>query len=47
MPPAQDGQADQAAQKKKGLIGKITGIFKDSKQSNSVPKPPDATGTSH
>jgi penicillin-binding protein 1B len=47
MPPAQDGQADQAAQKKKGLMGKITGIFKDSKQSNSVPKPPDATGTSH
>jgi len=29
--------------KKKGLFGKIAGIFKDDKQSTPPPKPPDAT----
>lgn len=38
--PPQDGQAQQ---KKKGFFGKIAGIFKDDKQPNPPPKPPDAT----
>jgi penicillin-binding protein 1B len=37
-PPQQDGQPGQ---KKKGFFGKIAGIFKDDKQSNPAPKPPD------
>jgi penicillin-binding protein 1B len=36
-----------AEQKKKGLLGKFAGIFKDDKQSNTVPKPPDASSSSH
>jgi len=43
--PPQNGQP--AGQKKKGLFGKFAGIFKDDKQPNSVPKPPDASGNSH
>jgi penicillin-binding protein 1B len=43
--PPQSGQP--AEQKKKGLLGKFAGIFKDDKQSTSVPKPPDASGNSH
>jgi penicillin-binding protein 1B len=39
QPPPADGQA--ADQKKKGFFGKIAGIFKDDKQSNPPPKPPD------
>ncbi len=42
--PPQNGQPGQ---KKKGFFGKIAGIFKDDKQSNPAPKPPDATGTTH
>jgi len=42
--PPQNGQPGQ---KKKGFFGKIAGIFKDDKQSNPPPKPPDATGTTH
>jgi penicillin-binding protein 1B len=37
--PPTDGQ--QPEQKKKGLFGKIAGIFKDDKQSAPPPKPPD------
>jgi penicillin-binding protein 1B len=37
--PPQDAQG----QKKKSFFGKIAGIFKDDKQSNPPPKPPDAT----
>jgi penicillin-binding protein 1B len=44
--PPQNGQSEQAAQKKKGIFGKIAGIFKDDKQSNPPPKP-DATGSTH
>lgn len=45
-PPAE--QADQTAQKKKGLLGKIAGIFKDDKQADPPPKPPDAaTSAAH
>ncbi len=43
--PPQDG-AGQPGQKKKGFLGKIAGIFKDGKQSNPPPKPPDA-GSAH
>jgi penicillin-binding protein 1B len=38
--PPQDAQSQQ---KKKGFFGKIAGIFKDDKQPNPPPKPPDAT----
>ncbi len=41
------GPFGQPAQKKKSIFGKIAGIFKDDKQSNPHPKPPDATGTTH
>ncbi len=41
------GPFGQPAQKKKSIFGKIAGIFKDDKQSNPPPKPPDATGTTH
>ena len=34
-------QQGQPAEKKKGFFGKIAGIFKDDKQSNPPPKPPD------
>ena len=40
QPPADAQQADP---KKKGFFGKISSIFKDEKQSNPVPKPPDAS----
>ena len=52
-PPGPDGQAGQAngqdastqdAQKKKGLFGKIVGIFKGDKPSNPPPKPADNAG---
>jgi penicillin-binding protein 1B len=43
--PPQNGQP--APQKKKGLLGKFAGIFKDDKSSNSVPKPPDSGSNSH
>ena len=43
--PPQNGQP--AEQKKKGLFGKFAGIFKDDKPSNTVPKPPNASGNSH
>ncbi len=47
-PPTQaNGQDPQNAdpQKKKGLFGKIAGIFKDDKSSTPPPKPPDTTQT--
>jgi penicillin-binding protein 1B len=41
-PPANgDPQATQQDPKKKGLFGKIAGMFKDDKQSTPPPKPPD------
>jgi len=55
MPNAQSGnQADASGQdsanqdgkKKKGLLGKIAGIFKDDKSSNPPPKPPGESGNS-
>jgi hypothetical protein len=39
----QDPQSDP--QKKKGIFGKIAGIFKDDKASTPPPKPPDTTQT--
>jgi len=45
--PPQNGLLGQPGQKKKGLFGKIAGIFKDDKQSNPPPKPPDATSNPH
>ena len=44
---AEPPQNGQPAEKKKGFLGKFAGIFKDDKQSNTVPKPPDAGGASH
>jgi penicillin-binding protein 1B len=44
---AEANTADQAGQKKKGLFGKIAGIFKDDKQADPPPKPPDATANPH
>ncbi len=44
---AEPPQNGQPGEKKKGFLGKFAGIFKDDKQSNSVPKPPDASGSSH
>jgi len=38
--------ASQDAKKKKGIFGKIAGIFKDDKSSNPPPKPPDESGNS-
>jgi len=40
--PPQSGEPGQPGQKKKGLFGRIAGIFKEDKQSNPPPKPPDA-----
>jgi penicillin-binding protein 1B len=40
--PPQSSQAGQANEKKKGLLGKIAGIFKDDKQSSPPPKSPDS-----
>jgi len=49
--PPQNGAPGDNSEKKKGFFGKIAGIFKDDKkdekQSNSVPKPPDASPPSH
>ena len=39
----QEQAGQQPGQKKKGLFGKIAGIFKDDKQSAPPPKPPDAS----
>ena len=44
QPPQSGPTADQ---KKKGLLGKFAGIFKSDKPSDSVPKPPYASGASH
>jgi len=43
-PPGQEANA-QDPKKKKGLFGKIAGIFKDDKASTPPPKPPDAPQT--
>jgi penicillin-binding protein 1B len=40
QPPGPPPPADD---KKKGFFGKLAGIFKDDKQSTTVPKPPDAS----
>src|SRR5438874_2643470 len=45
-PPAKES-AEQAAQKKKGFLGKIAGMFKEEKQADPPPKPPDATANPH
>ena len=45
-PPANES-AEQAGQKKKGFLGKIAGMFKDDKQPDPPPKPPDATASPH
>jgi penicillin-binding protein 1B len=42
--PPQNGEPGQ---KKKGFFGKIAGIFKDDKQSDPPPKPPDAGTNPH
>jgi penicillin-binding protein 1B len=45
---AQSQTAQAGQKKKKGILGKITGIFKDDKTSNPPPSPPDDNGnTSH
>jgi penicillin-binding protein 1B len=44
-PPAQ--ASDQLGEKKKGLLGKIAGMFKDDKKPDPPPKPPDATASPH
>jgi penicillin-binding protein 1B len=38
---------DQTGQKKKGLLGKIAGMFKDEKQADPPPKPPQVTASPH
>jgi penicillin-binding protein 1B len=45
--PPQNGQPGQPGQKKKGLFGKIAGIFKDDKQSDPPPKPPEPANSPH
>src|SRR5439155_18172242 len=45
--PPQNGEPGQPGQKKKGFFGKIAGIFKDDKQSDPPPKPPDAVSNPH
>jgi hypothetical protein len=46
-PPTQavNGQEAEDPKKKKGLFGKIAGIFKDDKASTPPPKPPDTSET--
>jgi penicillin-binding protein 1B len=39
--PPPGAQAGRPPEKKKGIFGKIAGIFKDDKQSSPPPKPPD------
>jgi hypothetical protein len=46
-PTAASAAPDQSTQKKKGIFGKIAGIFKDEKQSDPPPKPPEATASPH
>jgi penicillin-binding protein 1B len=48
QPAAQSANASQAdgTKKKKGIFGKIAGIFKDDKSSNPPPKPPADNGDS-
>ena len=43
QPPNGNLNAQSPDQKKKGLFGKIAGIFKDDKQSAPPPKPPDTS----
>jgi penicillin-binding protein 1B len=53
-PPTANAQGEEAGQdapgqdskKKKGIFGKIAGIFKDDKSSNPPPKPPGESGNS-
>jgi penicillin-binding protein 1B len=45
--PPQNGESEKPEQKKKGIFGKIAGIFKDDKQSNPPPKPPEGTNNPH
>jgi penicillin-binding protein 1B len=45
-PPPNSGTA-KPGEKKKGIFGKIAGIFKDDKQSNPPPKPPEGTNNPH
>jgi penicillin-binding protein 1B len=45
--PPPNESADQAGQKKKGFFGKIAGMFKDDKQPDPPPKPPDAATNPH
>jgi len=45
--PPRENQNDDSGQKKKGLLGKIVGIFKDDKQSDPPSKPPEATANPH
>ena len=49
QPPANGQQAEnqQPGQKKKGLFGKIAGIFKDEKQSSPKPPPPAPEPAAH
>ena len=44
---AEPPQNGPSGDKKKGLLGKFAGIFKNDKPPTSVPKPPDASGASH
>jgi hypothetical protein len=53
LPPPAPGQpgvatagqgTDQDPKKKKGILGKIAGIFKDDKTADPPPKPPDSNG---
>jgi penicillin-binding protein 1B len=51
LPPAETAAQDpnapsQDGQKKKGIFGKIAGIFKEDKSSNPPPKPPDGNADS-
>ena len=45
QPPANGQAAADADKKKKGLFGKIVGIFKEDKSSSPPSKPPDSGGT--
>ena len=45
--PPPNGAPGENPQKKKGIFGKIAGIFKDEKQSNPPPKPAEPTGSGH
>jgi penicillin-binding protein 1B len=45
--PPQNPDQGNDPQKKKGFFGKIAGIFKEDKQSNPPPKPPEPAGNAH